>query len=154
MTVHLWPVFSLYIYTYLNFFYFKYFSIQIWLGFSSWENAKEIALPWIPTLEIQLLNAKSIVITQIEEHNQATNLSIAPVIMVIYVDGWTILIDYYGVLFGGYGLGDRPEQCRLQGHNHPWMGRIEMPSFHLCTEVFMKSSSKLQRVKESSSLGQ
>jgi hypothetical protein len=31
--------------------------------------------------------------------------------MVIYVDGWTILIDYYGVLCGGYGLGDRPDHA-------------------------------------------
>jgi len=37
---------------------------------------------------------KSFVITQIEAHNQSTNLSIAPAIMVIYVDGWIIIGSY------------------------------------------------------------
>ncbi len=88
-------LYFLYIYIYIIFFLIlKFFSIQIWLGCSSWENAKEIALPWIPTLEIQLLNAKSFVITQIEAHNQSTNLSIAPAIMVIYVEGWIIIGSY------------------------------------------------------------
>jgi hypothetical protein len=64
---------------------------------------KKIGLPWIPTLERSSYYSMQnhLFIIQIEEHNQATNLSIALAIMVIYVDGWTILINYYlGLIMG------------------------------------------------------
>ncbi len=133
MTVHLWPVFSIYIYIILfKFLKFKFFFLYKYgLVVAIEKMQKKIGLPWIPTLERSSYYSMQnhLFIIQIEEHNQATNLSIALAIMVIYVDGWTILINYY------LGL--------IMGEN--WDAFFS--SVH---RVFMKSSSKLRRVTESS----